>query len=558
MHSLETQRLLLWGAFLFVCVLIYQTWVEEHRPPPNIAPIMENSGASSDLPTIDFADDRPSSLPTEGSDVPIMPDDPIQIAKSMMVPSGERIRVTTDVMDLEIDTRGGTINKVDLVQHRAEADVSEVPFRMFDDSMDNFYIAQSGLLGNQDTPDHKALFKASQSRYEMSNGEELRVPLTWQSESGVEVIKTFVFTPGDHLVQIEYAVRNQTTQPWSARAYGQLQHGGENGDTKSFFMNTYLGGAISTEEKNYEKVKFKNFEKEKLNLKNSGVWIAILQHYFVAAWVPEQDQENHFYTDQRPGPRYIIGVMTPAVEIAAGDVGQLHSKLYVGPKDQQRLKEIAPYLDLAVDYGWLWFLAKPLFWLLEFFYGLVGNWGIAIIMVTIVVKVIFFHPSMVSYRSMANMRRIQPKMQELKERLGDDRQAMGQAVMKLYKEEKVNPLGGCLPILIQMPVFIALYWVLLESVEMRHAPFFLWLDDLSSMDPFFILPLLMGASMFFQQRLNPTPPDPVQAKVMQMMPIMFTVFFAFFPSGLVLYWLSNNVLSIAQQWYITKQVEATS
>jgi YidC/Oxa1 family membrane protein insertase len=319
-------------------------------------------------------------------------------------------------------------------------------------------------------------------------------------------------------------------------------------------MQAYLGAALTTKEDRYKKISFSDLEDEAYKSVQDGGWAAMLQHYFLSAWVPSQETQ-HTYNGRFVKGNYVFGFYDAPMSIAAGDTGNIGAQLYVGPKDQERLETIAPNLNLTVDYGILWFIAQPLFWLLEFIHGFVGNWGVAIILLTVIIKAAFFKLSATSYRSMANMRKVAPKMAEIKEKFGDNREKLGQEMMKLYKEEKINPLGGCLPILVQMPVFISLYWVLMESVELRQAPFFFWIRDMSVMDPYFILPLIMGASMFIQMKLNPTPPDPMQARVMQFMPVIFTVFFLWFPAGLVLYWVVNNVLSIAQQYVITKQIE---
>ena len=319
--------------------------------------------------------------------------------------------------------------------------------------------------------------------------------------------------------------------------------------------SAYTGGAISSPEKRYEKITFDAMTEQPLSRDVQGGWVAMIQHYFVSAWVPGQQESNHLYTKALPDERFIIGLVEPTVQVPPGATGTLDAELYMGPKDQTRLEQIATGLDLTVDYGWLWFIAQPLFWLLKWFHHLVGNWGVAIILVTLLIKLAFYKLSATSYRSMANMRRMAPKMQDLKQRYAGDREKLNHAMMELYKKEKINPLGGCLPIVVQIPVFIALYWMLLESVELRQAPFFLWIHDLSVMDPYYVLPLLMGVSMFIQQRLNPAPPDPIQAKVMMALPFVFTVFFAFFPAGLVLYWFVNNLISIAQQWFITRRIE---
>ena len=323
----------------------------------------------------------------------------------------------------------------------------------------------------------------------------------------------------------------------------------------SQFLYTYTGGAIYTQENKYEKISFEKMEENALSLEVKGGWVAMLQHYFIGAWVPPTEQTDHFYTNVLPGQRYVLGAYTPSVNLAAGGSHIFSSGFVAGPKLQHELEAIAPGLELTVDYGWLTVVAKPIFWLLGKIHGVLGNWGWSIIVLTLIIKLLFYKLSETSYKSMANMRKMTPRIQALKDRYGDDKQRLNQAMMEMYKKEKINPLGGCLPIVVQIPVFIALYWVLLESVELRQAPWIFWIKDLSIKDPFYVLPLIMGISMFIQQKLNPAPPDPMQAKIMMSLPFVFTVFFAFFPSGLVLYWVTNNILSITQQWVITRKIE---
>lgn len=385
-----------------------------------------------------------------------------------------------------------------------------------------------------------------------ANDDQLKVELFWTGDNGLRVTKEFVFTRGKYAVAVNYHINNESGQAWTGRQYSQFQR--TLVEEGSRFLYTYLGAAISSPDDLYEKITFDDMEDANLDQDITGGWAAMIQHYFVGAWVPDPGKAYHYYTKVLDGPRYAIGLYSPAMTVEPGAQTTVGMTLYAGPKLQDQLEAVAPGLELTVDYGWLWFIAQPLFWLLTWLYSVFGNWGWAIIFVTITIKAAFFQLSAASYKSMANMRRVQPRMVAIKERYGSDRQRLNKAMMELYKTEKINPLGGCLPILVQIPVFISLYWVLLESVELRQSPFIFWIQDLSAMDPYYVLPLLMGASMLIQQRLNPAPIDPVQQKVMAMLPIVFTVFFAFFPAGLVLYWVVNNILSIAQQWYITSKV----
>lgn len=470
------------------------------------------------------------------------------------------VRIQTDVLEVLIDTHGGDIVKVALPQHYAHLDTPDEPFVLLNNTPSHTYVAQSGLIGKNgtDSDGERPTFSVSQSSYQLGDDQEqLVVDLTYQQEAA-DITKSFIFERGSNLVNIEYQVNNRSSSPWSASIFGQIKRDDHTPPSNAGIgMQPYVGAAITTPENNYRKVDFDELRDDGLlKVTKEGGWIAMVQHYFISAWVPNQEATNYYrLRANAQGNLFLLGYTGPPVQVAPQSAGTLQTAFYAGPKDIRELQEISPYLDLTIDYGWLWWIAKPLFYILDFIHNLVGNWGVAIILLTVLIKLFFFYPSAISYRSMAKMRLVQPKMVELKERYGDDRQKMSAELMKLYKKEKVNPLGGCLPVLLQMPVFIALYWVLMESVELRHAPFFLWIEDLSVKDPFFILPLIMGGTMWIQQKLNPKPADPMQAKVMQMMPIFFTVLFMWFPAGLVLYWVVNQTLSITQQYIITKQIE---
>lgn len=498
------------------------------------------------------------------------PDAPVITAAS----SGELIYVETDVLKVAIDPKGGQVSEVRLPKYPKSNDQKDVPFSLLDNSSTRTYVAQSGLIGRDGVDKNNgALYDSVSTHYALEDGEDtLKVVLTTQTDKA-QVEKIFTFKRGEYLMDVRYKVRNISQEPWQGVFYAQLKRDNSEDPSKtsSMGMAAYLGAALTTKEERYMKISFDDLEDERFKTVEQGGWAAILQHYFVSAWIPAQDQQ-HTYNGRFVKGNYVFGFYDNAVSVAPGETATMGAQLYTGPKIQDRLEDIAENLNLVVDYGILWWVAQPLFAVLSFiqsgeinFFGMdvdlgsgVGNWGIAIILLTILIKLMFFKLSAMSYRSMANMRKVAPKMAEIKERHGDNREKLGQEMMKLYKEEKINPLSGCLPILVQMPVFIALYWVLMESVELRQAPFYLWIEDMSIKDPFFILPLLMGASMFIQMKLNPTPPDPMQARVMQMMPIVFTVFFLWFPAGLVLYWVVNNVLSISQQYVITKQIEKSS
>jgi YidC/Oxa1 family membrane protein insertase len=437
-----------------------------------------------------------------------------------------------------------------------------VPFLLLDPL--NSYSAQSGLIGRNgtDTASGRPIFQATATKFEMVNDKTLIVDLLLPADGGITITKRFTFNPGDYLVQVDYLVENQSSGLWQAAMFAQLKRDGEDpvaSETQGMGLQPYVGGATFSPEGPYTKLDFDDVEEDGYKAQIEGGYMALVQHYFVSAWVPKAEG-TYAYQARKLKDRniYLFGFTGPIRQIEAGSSGQLSAQLYMGPKDQYRLEEISAGLNLTVDYGFLWWLAQPLFYLLTFIHGIVGNWGLSIIVLTIIVKSLLYPLSAASFRSMAKMRKLQPEMARLKERYGDDKQQFSQSMMELYKKEGANPLGGCLPILLQMPVFLALYWTLMESVELRHAPFILWIDDLSAMDPYFVLPILMGISMFVTQMLQPEPPDPVQAKVFKFMPIMFTFFFLWFPSGLVLYWFINNLLSIMQQWYVTRQVEKAS
>lgn len=540
---MENQRTLLYLAFFFTLFLLYQEWQKAYGPQPvvtevtTVAPDGSTINAEiSALPPADVPVDSNSGLPTASDESRVR----------------ESVHVVTDVLDLMIDTQGGTVYQLDLINYQRSADEMDKPFRLFSTKESEYHISQSGLVSSANVaPNHKEIYQAEKSEYTLEEGsDELTVNMSWEKE-GVRVIKTFTFKRDSYVIGVEHKV---TADSWSGSEYNQLVRSMQ--ERESTMIPTYVGGVVFNDDIKYEKLDFDDIAEQSFKSDMKGGWIAMIEHYFLSAWVPKQDQSNFTYSSHPTSNRYILGMRSPALVASAGQPALFKSELVVGPKLQDRLEVISPGLELTVDYGILTILAKPLFWLLKFYHTLVDNWGWSIILLTITVKLIFYKLSEVGYRSMARMRKVTPRLTALKERFGDDRQRMSQEMMKLYKEEKINPLGGCFPILIQIPVFIALYWVLLESVEMRNAPFALWIQNLSEQDPYFILPILMGATMYIQQKLNPAPVDPMQQKIFQFMPLVFTVFFLFFPAGLVLYWVVNNTLSIAQQWVITKRIEA--
>ncbi|MDX1796575.1 MAG: membrane protein insertase YidC, partial [Hydrogenovibrio sp.] len=490
-------------------------------------------------------------LPTATGEVP---------AAKPKIAQGQRIHVKTDVYDIVIDTKGGDIRGVKLLQYAATQDHTK-PFQLMGDTGKLMYIAQNGIAlqpnAKLPAPTHKSVYQAGQSQYVMS-GNTLAVPLTWQQD-GIKVTKTYTFTKGQYLIKVDYQVENAGDQEWSGSLYSQLKRTPYDPEHNRM-MYTYTGPVLydGQAENKYNKHSFEDLDTKAVQGQQAtGGWGAMIQHYFISAVIPNQKATNSFYAKPVGQGEYAVGVVEPMVTVKPGQSGELKSSLYIGPIIQDKLEDIAPGLELTVDYGVLTIIAKPIFWLLEKIHSFVGNWGWSIIVLTILIKLAFYKLSETSYRSMARLKKFQPKLKQLKENYGDDKAIFQQKMMKLYKEEKINPLGGCLPILVQMPVFIALYWVLLYSAEMRQAPWMLWIQDLSAKDPYYILPVLMGISMWVQQKLNPSAMmDEMQQKVMKLLPFIFTVFFMFFPAGLVLYWVVNNVLSVTQQWYITKKIAA--
>jgi YidC/Oxa1 family membrane protein insertase len=558
---MDNVRLFLVITLVFIGLLLYQAWQQDYGPKPT-SPTTSSLGTPSTVHPSRLEVEGENRLPTASEkETPTMvaAETPLS-QQNRPLPSQQKVFVETDVFKLEIDTVGGDLRRVYLPQYPVSVKTPDRPFLLMNDKLPDLFVAQSGLLSQEPAPTHLDHYQVEQTHYQLAEkANTLDVKLTWQNESGIKVNKIYTFHRGSYLVEVKHIIENHTTTDWQGRLYGQFQR--TDPGKQSFFIYTYTGGVISSPVRRYEKIKFSDisdgsFDKEQRPGWDKG-WIAMLQHYFIGAWIPQPEQVYHYYTKTLSQGRYVLGLYGPAQTIAPNAQQELSLKLYVGPKLQDTLAEIAPSLELTVDYGWLWFIAQPLFWLLEKIHDFTGNWGWSIIILTILIKLAFFHLSATSYKSMANMRRIHPRLIALKERYGDDKARLNQAMMDLYKKEKINPLGGCLPILVQIPVFIALYWMLLESVEMRQADFMWWINDLSSPDPYFVLPLIMGATMLLQHHLNPAPLDPIQQKVMLMLPLIFTVFFAFFPSGLVLYWLVNNILSIVQQWVITKKIVGT-
>ena len=561
---LDLQRTLLIGAIAALSFMLLTKWVS--FTDERSASVMQDTSR-----LISATDEVTSTLPTPmvdsvtsaEEDIPVAPEYSSSENKpspAIEVKSGRIIQIKTDVLQLAVDLQGGDIMELSLPKFLAELDDPNDPFVLLEDNAALTYIAQSGLIGPDGIDsDGRALFNASSTTYALKPGDEsIVVDLQWQGNAGVRVTKRFTLYPGSYLIDVDYLIENNSAERWQGNLFGQIKRGSApppSANTNAMGMKPFLGVALTQPDDRFTKFTFDDLEEESFKAQLPGGWIAVVQHYFLSAWIPNPDQMQTYSARVTSTGFNIAGFTSPALTVDPGSAGEVGAKFYAGPKDQYRLQEISPYLDLTVDYGFLWWIAQPLFWLLTNIHALVGNWGVAIILLTVLIKAAFFKLSAASYRSMANMRRVQPKMVDIREQFADDKQKQSQAMMELYKKEKINPMGGCLPILVQMPVFIGLYWMLMESVELRQAPFILWIKDLAVMDPYFVLPLMMGASMFYMQKLNPPPPDPMQAKIMQWMPVMFTFFFLWFPAGLVLYWVVNNLLSMAQQYVITRQIE---
>ena len=575
---MDIPRALVITGIAVVSYLMIQAWQRDYMSPQTTPVAQEQTRADDTAPAND-SDPLPQPDSAEGT-VPEPAGEQQAEAPAPDSQSGDaeqRIEVNTDVLALEIDPLGGDIVRVALPEYPRHADTPDQPFVLLQNDAGRTYVAQSGLVGKNgtDTAEGRPTWQAGQDRYRLQDGEkELNVDLTLSQSGGVEIIKRYTFERGSYLVRVSHIVRNNSGEAWQGALYGQIKRDGSEDPGKStqgfIPMPTYLGAAYWSQDKPYNKLPFDDMQDEPLRLTQEGGWIAMLQHYFVSAWIPDAQGRYTYSTLYRENRNeYLLRFVSASAEVQPGEEKVFYAEFYTGPKIQDRLEAISPGFNMTVDYGWLWFLAQPIFHLLVFLqsgeldiFGLqmdlgfgVGNWGVAIILLTLVIKSLFFKLSATSYRSMAKMRKVAPEMQRIKEENKGDRQKQQQETMKLFQREKINPLGGCLPILVQMPVFISLYYVLLESVELRQAPFFLWINDLSVMDPYFVLPILMGASMFLQTRLNPTPADPTQAQVMKWMPVIFSVFMLWFPAGLVLYWLTNNLLSIAQQYLITRKIE---
>jgi len=544
---MDTQRLILFFVFSFSLLLLWDAWQKDQRPS---APAAAQAGGQGSVQ---------ATVPSPSAPAPGVPatqkppGEPVQANSATPTPEARKIRVKTDNLIADIDLQGGDIVRLEFLNQKDTLD-EKANFVLF--SSNHHYVAQSGLIG-PGLLTHKTIYSAEAKDYVLADGrDELKVRLDAPGSDGVRTVKTLTFHRGSYVIDVTHDIINGGAAPLAAHAYFQLLRDGKPPPGDSAMVSSYTGAAIYTEEEKFKKLPFSDLDKGKAAFPKTADngWIAMLQHYFVSVWLPKEKMQREYYAKRLEDNLYAVGVILPLQSIASNATGSVSVALYAGPEEQDKLKHIAPGLALVVDYGWLTVVAAPLFWLLEFLHKWVGNWGVAIILLTVLIKAIFYPLSAASYKSMAKMKLVTPRMTKLREQYGNDRARLNQAMMELYKTEKINPLGGCLPIVVQIPVFISLYWVLLASVELRHAPFYLWIHDLSAQDPYYVLPLLMMGSMLIQTKLNPVPPDPVQAKVMMIMPFAFGVMFFFFPAGLVLYWLVNNILSLAQQWQISRMI----
>lgn len=536
---MEFQRILLLSIFSFSIFLLWDGWHRQNQPAPQVIAATSTPAPSASL-IADKIDNKPVS--------------PVIVKQNAI--AGEKIAVTTDFFKVEISTAGGDITQIEFLKQFDTTDKSK-PFQLFRQDQEHTYIAQSGLLGSN-LPTHNTVYASEFKQYALVDESDfIKVRMFSTSSAGSKVSKIFVFHKSSYIIDIEYIIENTSKETFHSSAYFQLVRDNFEPVGSTKFVPTYTGPAVYTEKDKFNKIDFDSIEKNKAHMPATADngWIGMLQHYFVSAWIPSGNTKREFYSKKLDNGLYSVGLILPIEKIDPGQTGTISVPLYVGPA-QSKLDDIAPGLGLTVDYGFLTIIAKPIFWLLSAIHGWVNNWGFAIIILTILIKLAFFPLSAASYRSMAKMRVVAPKLAKIKEQYSNDREKLNRAMMDLYKVEKINPLGGCLPVLIQIPVFISLYWSILASVEMRYAPFIAWITDLSRSDPYYVLPVIMGVSMYLQSKLNPTPPDPMQAKLMQIMPVAFSVIFFFFPAGLVLYSVVNNILSIAQQWYITRNIEA--
>ncbi len=543
---MDTQRLILLVIFSFSLVLLWDAWEKAQQPAPVSAPAAQQHGVPT--PTPSPAPSAATGTQPSGAGVVSVPSVPGAKAQAVQ---GETVQVRTDLVVATINSVGGTLQRLELLKHKAQGN-DKKNFVLLGKTFD--YEAESGLIG-KGLPDHRSAWRILPGPRALQPGaDKLELRLAADGPNGLSIEKVYTFYRNRYLIDVAFKITNHGTAPVKTYAYFQLVRNDKAPPGQTHTSHTYFGPVMYTAESKYKKISFSDVEEGKAEYPKHADdgWIGIVQHYFVAAWAPRGNSPREFYLKHLPDGQFSAGLIMSSPEISPGASATVDAPMFAGPQEQKRLKNVAPGFDLVVDYGWLSIIAWPLFWLLEKYHSLTGNWGVAIILLTVTVKLVFFPLSAASYKSMAKMKLVTPRLQKLREMYADDRAKLNQAMMELYKTEKINPLGGCFPIVVQIPVFIALYWTLLGSIELRHAPFIFWIKDLSALDPYYVLPVLMMISMVIQTRMNPKPPDPIQAKVMTFMPFVFSVFFFFFPAGLVLYWLVNNILSILQQWQIQR------
>ena len=555
---MDLTKFALYTSLAVITYLMLLAWQEDYPSIVDSGSVNQQSPPSLALSTPQV-DDIPREVPTSSQPANQPLSSSVGVNESTGESTTDIIQISTDTLQLSIDLTGGDIVGLSLPKYLKQLDVIDDPFVILESSTDRNYVAQSGLIGqNGVDTSGRALYRAEFDSYELQDdANSLQVDLVNTQQNGVTVTKRFSFKRDSYLIDIDFLIQNNTEINWQANAFGQIRRNNfDDPSSVGGFGRTFLGFVTTSTDDPYIKIEFDDIDGRSESVETPGGWVGFSQHYFLSAWIPNQESVNRFTTRKNESGQYLGEFTGSAFSVPANSSGNYQIQFYAGPKDQYSLAEISPNLDLTIDYGFLWFLAAPIYWLLTRIDSVIGNYGVSIILLTFFVKALFYKLSETQYKSMAGMRRLMPKMQQIKDRYGDDKMGLQKATMDLYKKEKINPFGGCLPMLVQMPVFIALYWVLMESVELRHAPFIGWLIDLSVRDPFFILPLLMGATMFLQTKLSPAPADPMQAKVMQLMPVMMTALFLWFPAGLVLYWLTNGLLGILQQWYITSKIEA--
>ncbi|MCL5272302.1 MAG: membrane protein insertase YidC [Gammaproteobacteria bacterium] len=551
-NILDYIRIALYSLLLVLGLFLYQAWNQDHPPQTILEP--SQPANSHFVPTV----------PETGDISSVASAQPLSSAPETVQASAnksEQVTVTTDYLEAVIDTKGGDIISIKLLKY-PESLHSKIPYVLLNDDPKTRYLAESGLISKDgpDTRTAQANYTVSQKAYLLAPDQnQIVVPLSWENGQGLKVNKFYTFTRGSYEVKVGYQVENNSAVPYQGNVYAQLMRTDAPPPSQSGLMSsTFFGAAVSSPDKPFQKIPFKDMQEKSIHQTVTDGWAAMVQHYFISAFVPDKNSTSTYYSKVLPNGLYAIGLVGQPITVAPGTKQTTGMKLYTGPIIGDELTKVSPTLKLTIDYGWFWFISGIIFWMMQKIYNVVGNWGWSIVLVTIVIKLLFYQLSAKSYRSMSALKRLQPRIEKLKERFGEDRQKLTQATLELYKQEKVNPMSGCLPVLIQIPVFLALYWVLVESVQLRQAPFILWIKDLSQADPYYILPILMGISMFLQQRLSPPPPDPMQAKIMMLIPVISTVLFINFPAGLMLYWFVNNTLSFLQQWYVMRTINAPS